>query len=47
MLSAYLNIPTIGIVAFSLILIGILNMAHIFMPASAAAAKEVDDDNEF
>ena len=38
---------TIGIVAFSLILIGILNMAHIFMPASAAVAKEVDDDNEF
>lgn len=47
LLSAYLNIPTIGIVAFSLILIGILNMAHIFMPASAAVAKEVDDDNEF
>ncbi len=47
LLSAYLGIPTIGVVCFSIVVIGVLNMAHIFMPVKSEAVLEDDDDNEF
>ena len=46
LLSAYLGIPVLGIVCFSIVLVGILMMAHQFAPATNNVVKG-DDDNEF
>ena len=48
LLAAYLGVPTLGIVCFALVIVGVLYMAHIFIPKdSQIVAAEVDDDNEF
>ncbi|MBQ6522064.1 MAG: PTS sugar transporter subunit IIC [Atopobiaceae bacterium] len=48
LLAAYLGVPTLGIVCFALVIVGVLYMAHIFSPKdSQIVAAEVDDDNEF
>lgn len=46
LLSAYLGIPVLGIVCFSIVLVGVLMMAHLFAPATNNVVKG-DDDNEF
>lgn len=48
LLSAYLGVPTLGIVCFAIVIVGVLYMTHIFMPKdSKIIDAEVDDDNEF
>lgn len=48
LLSAYLGIPTLGIVCFSIVLVGILLMAHEFIPSKQPTVTGGnDDDNEF
>ena len=48
LLSAYLGIPTLGIVCFSVVLVGILLMAHEFIPSKQLTVTGGnDDDNEF
>lgn len=47
LLSAYLGIPTIGIVCFSVVMVGILLMVHTFIPAGQGIETEANDDNEF
>lgn len=48
LLAAYLGVPTLGIVCFAVVIVGVLYMAHIFIPKdSQIVAAEVDDDNEF
>lgn len=45
LLSAYLGIPVLGIVCFSIVLVGVLMMAHLFAPVTNNVVKG-DDDNE-
>lgn len=48
LLSAYLGVSTLGIVCFSVVLVGILLIAKDFMPGQTAAVQGgFDDDNEF
>lgn len=47
LLSAYLGIPILGIVCFSIVLVGILMMSHQFMPSNVKADSGKDDENEF
>ena len=48
LLAAYLGVPVLGIVCFAVVLVGVLMMAHIFIPSQGSALEtEVDDDNEF
>lgn len=48
LLSAYLGVSTIGIVCFSIVLIGFLMIVREFVPVQAAAVEGgMDDDNEF
>lgn len=47
-LAAYLGVPVLGIVCFAVVIVGILFMAHIFMPSQGSALMtEGEDDNEF
>ena len=46
LLSAYLGVPMIGIVCFSVVLVGILFIVKDFVPVQAAVGG-VEDDNEF
>lgn len=48
LLSAYLGVSTVGIVCFSVVIVGILLIAKDFMPAQKSAVQGgIDDDNEF
>ena len=48
LLSAYLGISIVGIVCFSIVLVGILLMAHEFIPSAKVTVEGGnDDDNEF
>lgn len=48
LLSAYLGIPTVGIVCFSVVLVGILLMVHEFAPSEKLTVMGGnEDDNEF
>lgn len=48
LLNAYLGVSTLGIVCFSVVLVGVLLIAKDFMPSQAAAVQGgFDDDNEF
>ena len=48
LLAAYLGVPILGIVCFAIVIVGVLYMAHIFIPKdSQIVVAEVDDDNEF
>ena len=48
LLSAYLGISVVGIVCFSIVLVGILLMAHEFIPSAKVTVEGGnDDDNEF
>ena len=47
LISAYLGISIIGIVCFSVVLVGILMMAHEFIPSNKLAQGGNDNDNEF
>ena len=47
-LAAYLGVPVLGIVCFAVVIVGVLFMAHIFMPSQGSALMtEGEDDNEF
>lgn len=47
LLSAYLGVPTLGIVCFSVVIVGILLIVKDFVPVKAIAQGGMDDDNEF
>lgn len=48
LLSAYLGISIVGIVCFSAVLVGVLLMAHEFIPSTKRSLEGgIDDDNEF
>lgn len=48
LLSAYLGVSTVGIVCFSVVIVGILLIVKDFMPAQKSAVQGgIDDDNEF
>ena len=48
LLSAYLGVSTVGIVCFSVVIVGILLIAKDLMPAQKSAVQGgIDDDNEF
>ena len=47
LLTAYLNVPTIGVVCFSIVVVGILLMVKEYLPVKAIAEGENKDDNEF
>ena len=48
LLSAYLGVSTVGIVCFSVVIVGILLIAKDFMTAQKSAVQGgIDDDNEF
>lgn len=48
LLSAYLGVSTVGIVCFSVVIVGILLIVKDFMPVQKSAVQGgIDDDNEF
>lgn len=47
LLSAYLGISTLGVVCFSIVVVGSLLIVKEFVPAQTARIGGVDDDNEF
>jgi fructoselysine and glucoselysine-specific PTS system IIC component len=48
LLAAYLKVPILGIVCFAIVIVGVLMMAHIFIPSQNRSLEtEADDDNEF
>lgn len=47
LLSAYMGISTVGIVCFSVVIVGILLIVKDFVPNQPALQGGMDDDNEF
>lgn len=47
LLSAYLGISTLGVVCFSIVVVGLLLIVKEFVPAQTAQIGGMDDDNEF
>ena len=44
-LAAYLGVPVLGIVCFAVVIVGILFMAHIFMPSQGSALMTEGEDD--